>query len=502
MSMKKQLMTTLALLMLLPLFTLLGSCDEKAVGGASAPAGTEGRVKGPHGGRLLSEGEFDAEVTIFERGVPPEFRVYFYHSKTPLDPAEVVLSIELHRLGGRVDKIAFKKEGDYLRGDKVVYEPHSFDAKVLAEWKGKAYHLGFAQYEARTEIGAEARKSSGVEIDEAGPVKMKSVLELSGEISLNPDKVAHVVPRLDGVMTEIRKNLGDKVTRGEVIALLDSRELASLKLEYIQDMHKEEFAKATLDREEQLWKKKISPEEEYQVKRHALEEAKIAVHGTEQKLRALGLLDAHIKALIDSHDSHKGEVNLARYELRAPQDGVVIQKNVALGEAVKGDSDIFTVADLGTVLAMVTVYDKDLKYVRSNQEVLVKSDTLGIEAQGKVGYVGPLIGKETRAAKAHVVIPNPEGLWRPGLFIAVHLVQEEFTVPVAVRADAVQRFRDWDVVFIQDGNLFEAVPLEMGRRNEEWVEVLGGLSAGMKYVSKNSYLIKADILKSGASHDH
>ncbi|MBI4565891.1 MAG: efflux RND transporter periplasmic adaptor subunit, partial [Planctomycetes bacterium] len=155
-----------------------------------------------------------------------------------------------------------------------------------------------------------------------------------------------------------------------------------------------------------------------------------------------------------------------------------------------------------TVLAKVTVYDKDLKFVRVDQGVLVKSDTLGIEAQGKVAYVGPLIGKETRAAKAHVEIANPEGVWRPGLFIAVHLVQEEFTVPVAVRVEAIQRFRDWDVVFIQDGNLFEAVPLEMGRRNEEWVEVLGGLSAGIKYVSKNSFLMKADILKSGASHDH
>ncbi|MBI4563357.1 MAG: efflux RND transporter periplasmic adaptor subunit, partial [Planctomycetes bacterium] len=436
--MMKQAMPRLVALALLPLLALLCSCDEKAAGGSHgsagmAQAGADGPAKGPHGGRLLSEGEFEVEVTIFERGVPPEFRVYAYQSKKPLDPADVVLSIEVHRLGGRVDKIAFQKEGDFLRGDKEVYEPHSFDVKVAAEWKGKAYRLGYSQAEARTEMGPEARKSSGVEIEESGPVKMKSILELSGEIALNPDKVAHVVPRFDGVVTEIRKNLGDKVTRGEVIALLDSRELASAKLEYIQDMHKEEFAKASFDREEQLWKKKISSEEEYLLKRHALELAKVAVHGSGQKLRALGLLAAEIKTLAENHDSDKRDENLARYELRAPQDGVVIAKNVALGEAVKDDTDIFTIADLGTVLAKVTVYDKDLKFVRVDQEVLVKSDTLGIEARGKVAYLGPLIGKETRAATAHLEIPNPEGLWRPGLFIAVHLVQEEFTVPVAVR---------------------------------------------------------------------
>lgn len=113
-----------------------------------------------------------------------------------------------------------------------------------------------------------------------------------------------------------------------------------------------------------------------------------------------------------------------------------------------------------------------------------------------------MIGKDTRTAQAHVQIPNPDSIWRPGLFVTVRLVQEEFTVPVAVRADAIQKFRDWDVVFIQEGNLYEAVSLELGRREGDWVEILSGLPAGKKYVSKNSFLIKADILKSGATHDH
>jgi cobalt-zinc-cadmium efflux system membrane fusion protein len=119
-----------------------------------------------------------------------------------------------------------------------------------------------------------------------------------------------------------------------------------------------------------------------------------------------------------------------------------------------------------------------------------------------VTYLGPLLGAETRTATAHVAIDNSDGLWRPGIFVTVRLVQEEFTVSVAVRSEAIQRIRDWDVVFIQDGNLYEARPLELGRRGEEWVEVLAGLSAGQRYVSKNSFLIKADILKSGATHDH
>jgi len=180
----------------------------------------------------------------------------------------------------------------------------------------------------------------------------------------------------------------------------------------------------------------------------------------------------------------------------------VIEKHVALGEAVKHDAQIFTIADLSTVLARVTVYAKDLRFVHVGQDVNVKSDVLGIEVAGKVTYLGPLLGADTRTAAAHVAIDNTDGLWRPGVFVTVRLVQEEFTAAVAIRPEAIQRIRDWDVVFIQDGNLYEARPLEFGRRGAEWVEVLAGLSAGQKYVSKNSFLIKADILKSGATHDH
>ena len=165
--------------------TLLLACDD----GVTAPAKAADVVKGPHGGRVLTEGDFQIEVTIFERGVPPEFRVYTSASGKPVNPTEVKLAIEVHRLGGRVDTIGFQQESDYLRGDREIYEPHSFDVKVAAEWKGKSYRLGYSQVEARAELPPDARKSAGVEIEEAGPVMMKSILELPGEIALNPDRV-------------------------------------------------------------------------------------------------------------------------------------------------------------------------------------------------------------------------------------------------------------------------------------------------------------------------
>lgn len=496
--MMKTLTSRVAILVLASgLLPLLVSCGEGKGGAEHGHAAAAAPDRGPHGGRLLSEGDFQVEVTIFERGIPPEFRVYVSEARKPADLEAVKLGIHVHRLGGRVDVVAFQREGDFLRGDKIVYEPHSFEVKLTAEYKGKSYRLGYSQVEARTELSPEAVKAAGIVVETSGPATMKSVLALTGEITLNPDRVARVVPRFDAVVTEVRKSLGDKVSRGEVLAVIESRELTASRLRYVRAVHKQEFAQAAFLREEQLWKKKVTAEEEYLLKRHMLEEARDEVSAAGQELRAMGIGAAEVKDLDERH-----EENFARYELRAPLDGIVIEKNVTLGEVVKNDTEIFEIADLSTVLAKITVPARDLNAVRVGQDLVLNSEALGAELPGKVAYLGPLIGKETRAAQIHVRIPNPEGLWRPGLFVTARLVQAEFTVPVAVRADAIQKFRDWDVVFLQEGNLFEAVSLELGRREGDWVEIVSGLPAGKTYVSKNSFLIKSDILKSGATHDH
>lgn len=468
-------------------------------------------VKGPHGGRLLSKDGFEVEVTIYERGVPPQFRIYPFEKGKPVSPDEVKMTVALHRFGGRVDEIRFQKEADYLRGDKVVEEPHSFDVKVVAERKGAVYEWGYSQVEGRVDMATETAQSAGIEIKTAGPVKMKTILELPGEIGLNKNKVAHVVPRLSGVVAEVRKNLGDRVKKGEVIALIDSRELAEAKTEYIESVHRLEFAQAAFVREESLWKKKISPEQDYLASRHALEEAEIARQASEQKLLALGLSQSDLDSLAIEPEGKviNREVRapfvakaLTRYELKSPLDGMIIEKMVSTGEAIKEDADIFVIADLSTVWGEITVYQKDLGAVRTGQQVTVRSKELNLETAGRISFIGSLVGEETRAAKAHVDIPNPKGLWRPGLFVTVELVQEETLVPVAVSADAVQTFRDWDVVFMQSGNQFEVRPLELGRSDGQWVEVISGLSPGEKYAAGNSFVLKADLGKSGATHDH
>lgn len=464
---------------------------------AESPHEADEYRKGPHGGRLLSENDFQVEITIYERGVPPQFRVYVFDRGKALNPDEVKLTIELHRLGDRVDMINFRREDGYLCGDRVVEEPHSFDVRVFAEWKDKTYNWEYSQIEGRVELTPEAIQNSGIGIETAGPARLKTVLELPGEIELNADKVVHVVPRVSGVVTEVYKNLGDTVRHGEVIAVLDSREVAELKSEYMASLRRVELARATFERKERLWKQKISSEKDYLASRQALAEEEINMQTAAQKLLALGFSQTDL----DSIQEITGR-GLTRYELKAQFDGVVITKEIAVGEAIKEDADIYAIADLSTVWVGVTVYAKDLRVVKVGQNVTVRSGILGMEADGTLTYLGPLVGEQTRTALGRVVVENPEGRWRPGLFVTVEIVQEEVTVPVAVSADAIQTFRDWSVVFVQYGNLCEVRPLKLGRSDGRWVEVIHGLSPGEKYVAYNSFILKAELGKAGATHEH
>lgn len=477
---------------------LLSEPGGKLTGEAGAETGPPAYARGPHGGRLLSEGPLQLEVTIYESGVPPQLRVYPLDAKLkPLPPDSVGLRIELHRLGGRVNRIGFRPEGDYLRGDAVVEEPHSFDVKVTAQYRGRHHEWSYEQIEGKVELGAGQVASAGIVINTVGPRKMITTIELPGEVKADETRLAHVVPRLQGVAASVLKREGERARKGELMAVLNSRELADAKSAYLSAKQNAEFTRGAVEREETLWRKKISAEQDFLEAKRAFEQAALSERLAAHTLNVLGVPSGSLAGLASAPAE-----SMSRYEIRSPLNGEVIERSITVGEAVTAEKNIFTVADLSSVWVDVTVYAKDIASVRAGQEATVRSSDLGAEVTGRVSYLGPLVGQDTRAATARIVLPNPGGRWRPGLFVTVHLVRDQTTVPLAVAADAIQTFRDWRVVFVRSGNWFEARPLELGRSDGEWVEVLSGLSPGEQYAGTNSFAVKAEIGKLGATHDH
>lgn len=457
----------------------------KAPGAESAP-----EPKGPHGGRLFAQGEFALEVTIYEAGVPPQFRLYLYDAGKPIDPAAASVTLTLQRLGTPPQRFRFTNEGNYLRGDQVVGEPHSFDVAIAAQYRGQSYRWTFSQVEARIAMTDAAMKTAGIELATAGPARISSTVQLPGEIKLNADRVVQVVPRVAGVIAAAPVSVGQQVKRGDTLALVDSPMLADLRSQLFAASEEVDLTRATHEREKRLWEEKISAGQDYLQAQQAFRKAQIGAEALRQRLRALGV------------DTGDAPGNLARYSIRAPINGTVIERRVTLGESVGDNVQAFTVADLSTVWAEVNVQAKDLAIVKTGQPAEVKATSLDQSATGTVSYIGSLVGEQTRTAIARIVLRNPDGRWRPGLFVTVGVVADTVQVPVAVSVDAVQTLRDWSVAFGRYGNAFEARPLELGRSDGRMVEVLSGLAAGDQYAAKNSFAVKAELGKSGATHDH
>jgi cobalt-zinc-cadmium efflux system membrane fusion protein len=374
--------------------------------------------RGPHRGRMLRDGDFALEITIFEEGVPPEFHVYPYNAGKPIPPSDVKLAIELGRLGNRVDKISFTAEDDFLKGDQVVVEPHSFDVTLRAERAGKTSEWSYESYEGRTQISPRSADAAGVKVEKAGPTSIKDVSELSGVISLNEDRNARIGGRFAGYIRSVNKTVGQSVSAGELLAKLDRN------------------------------------------------------------------------------------VTLQDYDVVSPIDGVVVARNANIGSATTPEMVLFEVADLSTVWAELHVFGRDRERVKVGQPVVVESDDKLTRAEGTIAYVMPVAEAASQAVVVRVVLDNKDSNWFPGTFVRGLVTVSERKVPLAVKNSGLQRFRDFTVVFAQVGDTYEVRMLDLGASDGTWTEVLGGLEPGQDYVAGNSFLIKADIEKSGATHDH
>jgi cobalt-zinc-cadmium efflux system membrane fusion protein len=193
--------------------------------------------------------------------------------------------------------------------------------------------------------------------------------------------------------------------------------------------------------------------------------------------------------------------SLQTYSVTSPIDGVVIERRATLN-APTSDAPLYVVADPTQLHAELFIYPGDLAALAAGQSVTVASTTGDRSVETQIEFLSPIVNPSSQRAIAHVEIPNQAGQWRPGERIRATIQVGTFEIPLAVRTDALQRFRDFTVVYARIDDTYEVRMLELGRQSSDWTEVLGGLRPGEVYVSENAFLITADVLKSGASHDH
>ena len=194
--------------------------------------------------------------------------------------------------------------------------------------------------------------------------------------------------------------------------------------------------------------------------------------------------------------------SLTLYELRAPLAGTVIDRQVALGEHVSDQKQVFTIADLTSVWVDFSVYRRDLKRVRVGDRILIDVEDGGPPIEAKISYVAPVGNSSTQSALARAVVDNNDLQLRPGLFVTGRILFEAKPVNLAVRSTALQTVENRPVVFVREGTKFETREVEIGERDFEYVEITFGLAEGDVYAAKNSFVIKAELAKGSASHAH
>lgn len=372
--------------------------------------------KGPNNGRILRDGDFVIELAIFEEGVEPEFRIYSTKGQTMLAAEEVEVNVKLTRLGGVVDDINFTVEKNYLRGDMVIYEPHSFQVTITAKYANKSHQWSYDNFEGRTAIKDSIAQSMEIKTETVDSRVFDETLKVFGKLTLAPNAVRHISARFPGEIKKLDAILGQRVKQGQLLLSIESNE------------------------------------------------------------------------------------SLQTYNVYAPIDGLVTTQDAGVGEQTN-DRRLLTISNTRELVAELDVFPMDQAKVKLGS--LVDISISGNEKVITAPLFDALFEVNNQQAKVYrAKVANPDGALRTGQFVTAQIHLNKYQVPLAVKTDGLQDFRDFTVVYAKVDEQYEVRMLELGRKVGPWVEVLSGISAGTEYVAKNSYIIKADINKSAASHDH
>ena len=334
-----------------------------------------------------------------------------------------------------------------------------------------------------------------IEVQAVGPGNLAKRLGVSGTIVPDASRVAHVSVKLSGVVAELRKNIGDDVTKDEVIAVLESREVADAKSDYLAARLSNELQQDLTARDKSLWDGRAVPEQQYIKSRNAAAQTVMRFGIARQKLLALGVRDDEISGLPQAPDA-----SLRSQNVRAPISGRVAERKVELGNAVGRDNletELFVLIDLAHVWVELSVSSPDLPMVREGQSVAVTLRGFPDATTASIVFVSPLLDKDTRTARVVAAIENADGRWRPGSFISAAIAIEERPTAVIAPLSAIQTVQGRKVVFVRTKDGFEKRDVLLGQRDGQSIEIASGLSAGETVAVSNTFSLKAELSKSG-----
>ena len=367
------------------------------------------------------------------------------------------------------------------------------------------------------EIPEAAQKNANIEVVPVRITRLPGQLEVTGIVTPEESRVAHVRPLARGVVEKVSVSLGSRVTQGQPLLTYDNVELGQLVGEFQTEQAalrqaetNREVKRTSLARAESLIKIEAIAKQELDVRRAEFQNAEAAVASAragvsrvEEQLHRFGLTDADVKALTPEANEAPHRVG-SHSTLRAPFAGVVTKLDVAAGEVVEPDEELFTIADMSTVWVLADVYEKDLAKITRDGTVAITVDAYPDRVfTGRITYVSDLIDPATRTAKVRAVVENRDGALKLDMFAKVLLGTTEEGQALTVPTDAIQQVDNQPVVFVrQSETRFERRSVQVGRWSGELVEILGGLEVDQMVVGKGSFYLKTALLRERIGDSH
>ena len=343
------------------------------------------------------------------------------------------------------------------------------------------------------ELTPDQLKSANLSTAKVEKRQQTGQLAATAEIGPAADGVARVGPRLTGRVLGIKVGLGDHVTKGQVLALVDSPELGRAKADYVSAAAGAQVTREAAEREKILAEKKISSEKDWREAEAAATRARAEKDAAEGRLHTMGVGDGELGNLqVAGHYS-------STIAVVSPIAGTVVERTVTLGQVLEPKDTLFTIMDLTKVWVLVDVYERDIAQVKIGQKVEARVTSYRDRAfSGVVENIGAVVDPKTRAIAVRVVLPNPTGDLKPGMFASVELegTSGEARDHLVIPEGAIQRDGNKAIVFVPRGEgKFVRRAATIGRTSGGWTEVESGVGEGETVVTSGSFMLKAQLKK-------
>lgn len=330
-----------------------------------------------------------------------------------------------------------------------------------------------------------------LQIDKVMLHKVQDTLRLSARVELDQQQVARIGATVTGRITEINAVLGQNVKKGQRLALLSSIELGKAQSDYLKAGSQVNLHRLTVQRAKRLLQSGVIATAQLQERQSVLNEAEVDLRAASDQLRVMGMSEADLKRLDKDRSIHSFS------QVTASIDGVVIERNIAIGQVVQPTDSLFTVANLSHLWLVAEIPEQHAYWAHEGDQVQAEVPALqDQEVSGKLIYVADMVNPETRTVKVRMALDNPKRQFKPQM-LATLKISKPGAQTLIVPGEAVVRENDRDYVFVQtESNRFELREVRLGREEGQQLPLLEGLKAGELIVVKGAFHLNNERLRS------